>query len=91
MHTHVSREEWVFRGLAIAMCLAMVGLAVMPAVSVGELAAYGYETSHHSLARAAFMTEMIVGGSELSWMMASAAFTGPVGWIAGAMVVGAIF
>ena len=26
----VSREEWLFRGLAIAMCLAMVGMAVMP-------------------------------------------------------------
>lgn len=48
----------------------------MPAISVGE---------------ASFMTEMTVGGSELSWMITSAAFTGPVGWIAGAMVVGAIF
>ncbi len=25
----VSREEWVFRGLAIAMFLAMMGMAVM--------------------------------------------------------------
>ena len=33
----VSREEWVFRGLAIAMCLAMVGLAVMPAVGECKL------------------------------------------------------
>ena len=31
MYAHVSREEWLFRGLAIAMCLAMIGLAVMPA------------------------------------------------------------
>ena len=30
MHAHVSKEEWLFRGLAIAMCLAMVGIAVMP-------------------------------------------------------------
>ena len=81
----------MFRGLAIAMVLAMVGMAVMPAVSVGELAAYGYETSHHSLARAAFMTEFGIGSAELGWMMASAAFTGPVGWIAGAMVVTAMF
>ncbi len=29
-HAHVSKEEWVFRGLAIAMCLAMMGMAVMP-------------------------------------------------------------
>ena len=35
----VSREEWVFRGLAIAMCLAMVGMAVMPLVS-NQLAIY---------------------------------------------------
>jgi len=34
----VSREEWMWRGLAIAMCLAMVGLAVMP-LAVGELGA----------------------------------------------------
>ena len=35
MYAHVSREEWLFRGLAIAMCLAMVGLTVMP-LAVGE-------------------------------------------------------
>ena len=30
----VSREEWLFRGLAIAICLAMVGLTVMPAMNI---------------------------------------------------------
>ena len=35
MYAHVSREEWLFRGLAIVMCLAMVGMAVMP-LAVGE-------------------------------------------------------
>ena len=34
MHAHVSKEEWVFRGLAIAMCLAFLGMAVMPVVTV---------------------------------------------------------
>jgi len=32
----VGREEWMWRGLAIAMCLAMVGLVVMPAVGIGH-------------------------------------------------------
>jgi len=35
----VSREEWMWRGVAIAMCLAMVGIAVMP-LAVGDIAAY---------------------------------------------------
>ena len=40
MYAHVSREEWLFRGLAIAMCLAMIGLAVMPIINTTNLAAY---------------------------------------------------
>ena len=32
----VNREEWLFRGLAIATILALVGMAVLPAVSVGK-------------------------------------------------------
>jgi len=91
MDVYVRRwDEEVIKWLAVAMVLAMIGMAVMP-LAVGELAAYYYENSSNSLARAAFMTEMIVGGAELGWIMTSAAFTGPVGWIAGAMVVGAIF
>ena len=38
----VSREEWMWRGLAIAMCLAIVGMAVMP-MAVGD-AAYSLDT-----------------------------------------------
>ena len=30
MYANVSREEWVFRGLALAIVLAMVGMAMMP-------------------------------------------------------------
>jgi len=37
MYVEVSREEWLFRGLALAMVLAMVGLAVMPVVGSGSL------------------------------------------------------
>jgi hypothetical protein len=33
MYAHVSREEWLFRGLT----LAMVGLAVMPPIIIGDL------------------------------------------------------
>jgi len=40
MYAHVSREEWLFRGLAIAMVLAMVGLAVMPSIVGANLAIY---------------------------------------------------
>jgi len=36
MYAHVSREEWVFRGLAIATILALVGMAVMP-TAVGDM------------------------------------------------------
>ncbi len=36
MQKNVCREEWVWRGLAVAMCLAMVGVAVMPALNVGD-------------------------------------------------------
>ena len=35
MYAHVSREEWLFRGLAIATILALVGMAVMP-LAVGD-------------------------------------------------------
>ena len=36
MYVHVSREEWLFRGLAIAMVLAMVGMAVMPVYPIAK-------------------------------------------------------
>jgi len=41
----VSKEEWLFRGLAIAMCLALVGIAVMPSITVGDLL---YRITHDS-------------------------------------------
>ena len=34
MYAHVSREEWLFRCLAIATILALVGMAVLPAVNM---------------------------------------------------------
>ena len=37
MYAQMSREEWLFRGLAIAMILAMVGMAVMPRIGLQYL------------------------------------------------------
>ena len=42
MYAHVSKEEWLFRGLAIAICLAMVGMAVMPLAVGDATAVYSY-------------------------------------------------
>ncbi|WP_456327095.1 hypothetical protein [Archaeoglobus sp.] len=36
MYAYASREEWLFRGLAIATILALVGMAVMP-LAVGDI------------------------------------------------------
>ncbi len=47
MYTYVSREEWLFRGLAIAIICAMVGMIVMS--TVVELK-YGLATSEFGLA-----------------------------------------
>jgi len=47
MYTYASREEWLFRGLAIAMILALVGMAVMS--TVVELK-YGFAASEFGLA-----------------------------------------
>ncbi len=40
MHAYASREEWLFRGLAIATILALVGIAVIPSVMQSDLAIY---------------------------------------------------
>ena len=64
MYAHVSREEWLFRGLAIAMILAMVGLAVMPSVNIVDLAAY-YIYTHDGL-RAMGCT---MGAANLMWLV----------------------
>jgi small-conductance mechanosensitive channel len=36
MYAHVSREEWLFRGLTITTILALVGMAVIP-LAVGDI------------------------------------------------------
>ncbi len=61
MYAHVSKEEWVFRGLAIAMCLAMVGMAVMPAVGVVNIA--GVVAGVHAGYHANSMEEAIINGA----------------------------
>ncbi len=68
----VSREEWVFRGLAIAMILAMVGLTVMPAIvapahtDVGFAMMYfGMKYDRVNMARAGWLLFNI--GMEYVW------------------------
>ena len=60
----VSREEWLFRGLAIATILALVGMAVLPAVNIVDLAAY-YIYTHDGL-RAYGCT---MGAASLMWLV----------------------
>ncbi len=70
MHAHVSKEEWVFRGLAIAMCLAMMGMAVMP-LAVGDLL---YKITHDSkVAGAGFAVGTGVAGRYIGPVIATAA------------------
>ena len=64
MYAHVSREEWLFRGLAIATILALVGMAVLPAVNMVDLAAY-YIYTHDGL-RAYGCT---MGAAGLMWLV----------------------
>ena len=40
MYAHVSREEWLFRGLAIVTILALVGIAVFPPIENLQIAWY---------------------------------------------------
>ncbi len=37
-YKEVSREEWVWRGLAVATILALLGMAIMPTVGVLNIA-----------------------------------------------------
>ncbi len=61
----VSREEWLFRGLAIAMVLAMVGLTVMPSLKVGNagVALMVYGATHHDGAN--FLSGLTSAGGAL--------------------------
>ena len=84
MYAHVSREEWLFRGLAIAMVLAMVGMAVMPlAIGSCKLGNYiVFSNEYSAWEKAIAATEMIIATqlvSEVGLMALVAA--GPIGWI----------
>ena len=37
MYAHVSKEEWLFRWMAIAMCLALVGIMLVSAIGTGDV------------------------------------------------------
>ncbi len=96
MYANVSREEWVFRGLALAMVLVMVGLAVMPVITSSEIYAglkYAGVIKGNKYADAFFLiggglgfTGRIAGqlAAKFGWQMAArisaALVTGPVGW-----------
>jgi len=64
MYAHVSGEEWIWRGLAIATILALVGMAVMP-MSVGDagVALMIYGAEHHDGAN--FLNGLISAGGAL--------------------------
>jgi len=95
MYAHMNREEWVFRGLAIAMVLAMVGLAVMPtAVGSCKLGSYIIASEKYgSWQKALAATEIAVAQqlvSEMGGLMELAA-VGPEGWVAIGAYVGILF
>ena len=72
MYMEVSREEWVFRGLAIATIL-LVGMIVLPAVSTSKLGIYLAMKEHDNRCAGAGMlagASMAHGG----WSLAHVAF-----------------
>ena len=84
----MSREEWLFRGLAIAMCLAMVGMAVLPAVSVGDVVWYVTNSDVMGAAALGGSAAIIAAGiqsSELAGLALAGAVAGGVG---AAIVIG---
>jgi len=58
----LKNEEWVIRGLALVMCFALVGMAVMPVMVVGDLTGilyfYGRATGNDDLVQ--FANDFIV-------------------------------
>ncbi len=49
MHAYASREEWIWRSLAIATILLLVGMAVMPLAVGGEIISVLVQTGHLGL------------------------------------------
>ncbi len=87
MHAHVSKEEWVFRGLAIAMCLAMVGMAVMPGIGLQNLTWYVTHNGAVAGGVAAGSGAVVAAGisaAELSGIALAGAVTGGIGLVIGA-------
>lgn len=92
MYAYASREEWLFRGLAIAMILALVGMAVMP-MSVGTFKIGNYiilSEKYPTWKKAVATTVMVISTqlvSEAGGLIALAG-AGPVGWRTLAAYVG---
>ncbi|WP_457549502.1 hypothetical protein [Archaeoglobus sp.] len=84
MYANESKEEWIWRGLAIAMCLAMVGLAVMPVLNQSNL--YGEYMLHKNMrenispiGEAAAAGVAVMDGFIWTCLLISVASTGAIG------------
>ena len=87
MYAHMSREEWLFRGLAIATILALVGTFIMPTSSIGDLTYYistnSYFTSGldpETLNQVLTIWNIVVG---INGLLISTAVGGSVGFAIG--------
>jgi len=84
MYAYVSREEWLFRGLAIATILALVGMAAIP--TLGQSNLYGEYMLHKNmredvspLGEAAVAGIAVIDGFIWTCLLISVASTGAVG------------
>ncbi len=84
----VNREEWLFRGLAIVMCLAMVGLAVSPAVGVGDIVWYVTNSDVMGAAALGGSAAIIAAGIQASEPAGLALAGAVVGGVGAAIAIG---
>jgi hypothetical protein len=87
MHAVRNWDEEVVKWLAVGMCLAMVGMAVMPAVGVGNLTWYLTHDGAATGGVAAGAGAVVAAGisaAELTGLALVGAVTGGVGLVIGA-------
>lgn len=70
MYAHVSREEWLFRGLAIATILALVGMVATPIIIGGQDAAAVVAVY---LGSGEVSAGLLLGGASAIWLGLKAA------------------
>ncbi len=76
-------NEEVIKWLAIAMCLAMVGMAVMPIIT-GDLAYYVVFSSKDPAIKATAAVEAVIGSiliKEYMGLILAGTALGPLGWV----------